>query len=289
MFSSVFQRKSNGNVLVLVFAAFWVVAVAALIAYSYCGVFFASNRLQAFADEVALKAAQKLNDRDRIGQLNNMTARCRQLYYSTNEDYEKTRKDYPDLESFAKPLLDESRESALTLDAERKRVLQLAQSDADTAAQQQFKAMRSQFELTLPWIKTGRPTIQPIKFGKVKEVESNVEELPHFDKLVQKDRSEDAVARWPKMSVYRAERDFKVPGSEALSFKLSSLPAPVEKSIAPGRLVLPDKFEKVKPDYFPSATQVHIEMTVATGLGAGASTQLSATGTASTTGGRVQP
>src|ERR1700679_3025457 len=82
------NRNLNDRGNILVFACFAVVLIAmlALVGYSFSGLYFEHNRLQASADEIALTGAKKLNDRDRIGQLNNMISRCRQLVYSDRDD-----------------------------------------------------------------------------------------------------------------------------------------------------------------------------------------------------------
>ena len=116
------MRHSNGSVLVLAMVVIGLLAVSLLIGYSYGGLFFEHNRLQASANEMALAAARKLNDKDRIGQMNNMIARNRQLVFSGRQQFDECKEKYPGLASLAEELLDESRDSAKTLEAQRKQL-----------------------------------------------------------------------------------------------------------------------------------------------------------------------
>lgn len=288
-------RNQNGNILVITCIAFALVAVSLMMAYSFAGLFFVNNRLQASADEIALAGAKKLNDRDRIGQMNNMVARCRQLVFSSRRDYENTKSVFPDLEDFAEPLLTEAQDSSYELDRERQRIAALAQAEAKAAMQQKFNEIRPTFAMTLPWLKVGVPQITENNCGKLKDMESNVEELKAFKDLIKNDESK-AYVHVPNtpskgLTLYKADVQdgLKLPGpDDNLPFKLSSLPAPVERIIAPARVILPGRVEKVPTDSAPSATRIGLRLKVETSLGFGGSGQMFALSGAETTGGCLQ-
>lgn len=294
------SRSESGNILVITCIAFALVAVSLMMAYSFAGLFFVNNRLQASADEIALAGAKKLNDRDRIGQMNNMVARCRQLVFSSRRDYENTKSVFPDLEDFAEPLLTEAQDSSYELDRERQRIATLAQAEAKTAMQQKFNEIRPTFAMTLPWLKVGVPQITENNCGKIKDVESNVEELKAFKDLINNDESK-AYVHIPNtpapnplskgLTLYKADVQdgLKLPGpDDNLPFKLSSLPAPVERIIAPARVVLPGRVEKVPTGSAPSATRIGLRLKVETSLGFHGSGQMFALSAAETTGGCLQ-
>jgi len=264
-----------------------------IIGYSFAGLYFVNNRLQTSADEIALAGAKKLNDRDRIGQMNNMVARCRQLVYSSRQDYEETKKVFPDLENFAEPLLTEARDSAGLLEKERQRVSSLAETEAMTAMRQRFDDVKTTYAMTLPWMKVDEPQLRDLKVGRVDDVESNVEELKHFGDLDKNDVAQGYVLdlQAPAMRLYKGELPdgMRLPGDDNdLVFKLSSLPAPVDNTIAPARVMLPNRVEPATAGNAPSAARVSLRLKVETGLGFSSGGVLHSTGAASTTGACLQ-
>ena len=289
------KRNAKGNFLVLSSVCFAIACVALLMGYSFASLFFVNNRLQGSADEIAIAGAKKLNDKDRIGQLNNMTIRCRQLVYSSRKDLDDTIKIFPDLKDFAEPLLDEARESAKTLSEERKKVAQLAQTEATQAMQQRFADIKGTYAMTLPWLKVGTPKMGIIKFGKIDEVESNVEQLKGFVDLDKNDETLQLITDNRKnakaMILYKSETPnaLRLPTVDSdLDFQLSSLPAPVDGIIAPARVMLAAKRKDHLQGCAPSVAQVSLDLQVDTGIGFTAGGNMRTTGVASTTGAGLQ-
>jgi hypothetical protein len=288
-------RNARGNFLVLSSFCFAIACVALLMGYSFASLFFVNNRLQCSADEIAIAGAKKLNDKDRIGQLNNMTVRCRQLVYSSRQDLDETIKIFPDLKTFAEPLLDEARESAKTLSAERKRVAQLAELEATQSMQQRFNDIKGTYAMKLPWLKVGTPKLTVIKFGKIAEVESNVEQLKAFADLDKSDETRQLITNNQKnakaLILYKSETPealrLETVDSD-LDFQLSSLPAPVDGIIAPARVMLAAKRKNHLAGCAPSVAQVSLDLQVDTGIGFKAGSNMRTTGVASTTGAGLQ-
>jgi hypothetical protein len=286
------NRTQTGNILVLSCVCFAVACAALIMGYSFASLFFVNNRLQAVADEIAIAGAKKLNDKDRIGQINNMVARCRQLVYSSRKDLDDTKQKYPDLVSFAEPLLNEARDSAYLLESERRNIAGRAQSEAAQIMQSEFDQAKGKFPMTLPWLKIETPKLTGFKFGRIEDVQSNVEELKSdFKDLKQHDDGFNHIDRvpLPGLPLYRCDVDFpdglKLPGDDNnLTFKLSSLPAPVDGIIAPAREVLPEKLKDLPKGSIPSAAGVSLQMKVETGLGFKAGANMALDGTATTTG-----
>jgi hypothetical protein len=296
------SRGARGNLIVLCCVTFAVIALMLVVAYSLCGLYFVHNYLQGSANEIALAGAKKINEKDRLGQMNNMIARCRQLVYSSREEYEKTKRELKDLEFFAEPLLKESRDSARELETQRKDLGDLARKEATEAMQRQFDCIKSSYTVTLPWLRISSPRLLTPKFGKLEGLESNVEELTELTDLDKEDRAQNYVdvrsAGGPGGSVgldlYKAEKNLKLSGTNSepsgadrdLDFKLSSLPAPVNGVIPQARVLLAKAFRdsKSNTDYAPAVVQTEISVKVQTGLGPYASSQMSARGTSITTG-----
>jgi hypothetical protein len=265
------------------------VVLAFLIAYSFGGLVFLQNRIRTSADEIALAGARKLNDQDRIGQMNNMIARSRQLVFSSREELDKTTSDYPQLQSLAQQFLDETRDSAQQLELQRKALHNVAISEAQTAMQNKFDQIKGTYPMALPWMNIGLAEMPSVKIGKIVGTESNVAELKNIKDLEDNDHVKSLVSSDPGLKLYHESTDLKLPGSDSdLSFKVSPLDAPVEKSVAPARIALFDKYQPSKDDHLPSATQVTLKVKVATGLGPHAESTLAAIGTACATGASVQ-
>lgn len=291
------QRRDNGNVIILCCVTFAVVALALLIAYSFCGLYLVHNRLQGSVNEIALAGAKKLNEKDRLGQMNNMIVRCRQLVYTSRAELEKTKKDLKDLESFAEPLLKESREAAAKLEGERKNLRDRARIESVETMQAQFDAIRPSYAVTLPWLRISEPRMSSPSFGKLVGLRSNVEELGPFTDLSKDDRARNYVDSPPsgsggsmskRLNLYAAEDNLRLSApDDDLIFKLSTLPPPVNGVISPARILLPRSFTEsaaTSPDYAPCAAQVRLSIRVQTGIGPYAASIMESTGTCVTTG-----
>jgi len=283
------QRLSTGNLLVIACVSFAVACLVLIMGYSFASLFLVNNRLQCSADEIAIAGAKKLNEKDRIGQMNNMVARCRQLVYSSRKDLDDTKKLFPQLESFAEPLLIESRDSADLLERERQKLAQLAESEARQEMQRRFNEVKPKYAMTLPWLKIETPQLAEVRFGRLDDIESNVEELHSgFKDLEQNDNSQGYVDREPApgLTLYKCDlNNMQLPGADGdLTFKLSSLPAPVDGIIAPSRIVLQEHVQNITAGSAPSVTRIKLRMKVDTGLGFKTSANMSTNGVASTTG-----
>jgi hypothetical protein len=287
------RRRENGNLLVLSSVSFTVAAVATIMGYSFASLFLVNNRLQSSADEIALAGAKKLNEKDRIGQMNNMVVRCRQLVYSSRKDLDDTKKFFPNLEGYAQPLLDEARDSSMTLELERQKIARLAKSEATQAMQNRFNDIKPTYPMVLPWLKIGTPRLTTMTFGRIDDVDSNVEQMKAFKELDDSDENLGYISNMNGRGLKLFKSDLpdglrlQTVDSD-LSFKLSSLPAPVDGIIAPARVMLPAKRKNVSADNAPSVAQVKLQLQVETGLGFKAGASMHSVGVASTTGASVQ-
>ncbi len=282
-------RASKGSMQVLACALFAFMAMGLLIAFSYGGLFFVQNRLRASADEIALAGARKLNDQDRIGQMNNMIARSRQAVFSSRQQLEKCAAEYPQMESLAQQILDEDRNSAALLEDQRKALRAVAVAEANNAMQQKFDQLKQSYSMNLPWLKVSVAQMPTKTLGKIADMQTNVLELKNIEDLEVHDASQGYIALSPGLKLYKESIDAKLPATDGdLKFKLCPLAAPVEKTVSPARLVLYRKYKPAESDHIPTATQVQLKVKIATGLGASAETDMIAVGTASATGASVQ-
>src|SRR6516225_8486007 len=101
------RRHVRGNTLILVCGGLLLVAATLFTACLFANLLFVQNLLQRFCDDVALSAACALNESDRMGVMNNLVARCRQLVYSSRTTTETIQSTSPDLEVLATQILNE--------------------------------------------------------------------------------------------------------------------------------------------------------------------------------------
>ncbi|MBX9692381.1 MAG: hypothetical protein K2Z81_08360 [Cyanobacteria bacterium] len=283
------NRQRTGSTLALSCISFALVALAVVIGYSFAGLFFVNNRLQSSTDEIAIAGAKKLNEKDRIGQINNMIVRCRQLVYSSRQELDKTESEFEHLKEFAEPLLDEARESAGKLEEERSRIAKRARDEGELEAMKRFMSLKSTYAMTLPWLTIREPNLESVDFGRLDDVESNVEELSQIEELAKSDKSQSFVTDLPApaLKLYKGnlENGIPLPGADSdLKFKVSSLPAPVDNIVAPTRVILPTKVKPVPSSETPSAVRVNLELEVRTSIGFGAGAEMTSTAAATTTG-----
>jgi hypothetical protein len=279
------QRPQRGSVLIFTCVGLVILAMCLLIGWSFSGLYFAHNRLQTSADEIALTGAKKLNEKDRIGQMNAMIARCRQLVYASRDDSNDVKKQFPEIQKFSDQLMDEARQSASDLESERKKLRAIAEQEAVQAMHDKFDSIKGTYPMTLPWLKVRSPRVISVGLGRVDGVESNVEEFTKFDKLKQSDRDQDYTAVFNKISLYKAARNEKLKDDDTdLPFFLTSIPAPIQSSVSPARTMLPEVYREADDELVPTATKVMLDLRVENGLGPKTAQRMTATGTAITAG-----
>jgi hypothetical protein len=268
------MRKRNnqtGNMLILVSVAMTLVALGLLIAASFAGVFFAHNRLQTTADEIALAGARKLNEFNRLGQMNDLIARSRQLVFGVSKEYDqvRTESNNPAMEKFAQQLKDEAVDSAAFLDNERQVLADLAATEAKAEMQKRFDEVKGSYSMVLPWLTVQAPQLVTSGTGKLIGLQSNVQQLQGIDELVGTDKQAGNVFQGSGklVSVYSIDKDATLPIANSPHFYFSPLAAPIANDISPARTVLPETIESVKGNYAPCATELQLSLKVATGLG----------------------
>ncbi|MBX9938336.1 MAG: hypothetical protein K2Y32_03755 [Candidatus Obscuribacterales bacterium] len=263
-------------------------ALALLIGYSYGGLFFEHNRLQASANEVALAGARKLNEFDRLGQMNNMLARSRQLVFEGRRQLEEANEKYPGIAALAGELLDESHDSAVLLESQRSLLNVVARSEASIAVQHKFDEVKGSYAMFLPWMKVEAPELAGYQCGRCNGVESNVELIGTLSGLTSFDKEQGYVVG-ELHPYYKGHINAKLSGPDSdLDFKISSLAATVKSSTPPARIILPGNFLSIGSGELPSVCRVKLWLPVSTGYGPYAGGKMSCVGAAAATGGLPQ-
>lgn len=279
-------RQSRGNMLVLSGIFVTVLALALIIASSFGSLYFVHNRLQTTADELALAGARKLNEQDRIGQMNNMIARSRQLVFDANESVDTANLSLHHLSGLADRLHTESREGAALLESERQKLHIISQNEAFQTVLNRFNGLKEGHALVLPWLQVSIPVTPAVYFGCTDKVKSNVPVLEGVEELKSEDQSHNYLST-DGSQLYKDNIDARLPGSDGdLHFFISSLPAPVLTDIAPARAILARSYKDAADGQLTSTVRVELQLDVATGLGAHSESKMKAIGTAVATGGQ---
>ncbi|HEY9678907.1 MAG TPA: hypothetical protein V6C76_12940 [Drouetiella sp.] len=292
------KRAKNGNMLVVVMVVGGVVLIALVVGMSFSGMYFAENILQNYANECAQSGAavlnggdqatlnQGINSANREGQMNDMIMRTRALVKESRENIDQTAQNInnENYRGLADQLMDEAKQSAVDMEAERKTLKQVSEQEATDAIINRLAEIQK-LNVSLPWLQFSSPKLVRkigIQFGQVKDVQSNVMQLDASNNLMTDDQSYVAPNKH-----YKAGANARLQGSDSsLDFKVSSLqPASLNKEISPARLILPDTFQPLKnPDDLSSAVRVTLTMNVATTIGAETHNKIRASGNATTTG-----
>jgi Flp pilus assembly protein TadG len=278
------SRKSRGNMMLLSVLGFGLLLIFITLGTSFSMVLFVQNQVQRLADQIALTGACQLNDGNRLGQMNNLIGRCRQLVYvSRQNNYQAAGSRQQDLQQLSQQFLDEDRQNAVALEQERGRLQALAVREATQAMKDSFAQQSALYTMVLPWLVVKPPTMNKVSFGQIAAIDSNVAAQTGIADLADFDKSKRYVQRASQL--YVSNIDAKLPEEDAdLHFYLSSLPAPVGDNIAPARSALTSVYRPNVGNYLPSATSVAVQIGLATDFVRGTATDFSVASVAASNG-----
>jgi hypothetical protein len=215
------------------------------------------KRGQSQCDEMSLTLSKLLNSHDRMGQMNSVVERSRELVYLSRQSNESAADlGVPAYEALAYQFLEESRDSARLVDKERQNQINYAVSECRRyiVQQNQEAAGKPQGIFILPWFFEARPEITQVKFGSIKDTLSSTESPKVLADLHKFDMAQDFVER--TSNLYRGNINAKLPSpDDDLSFHFSTLPAEVKSADSPARLIeTPPRL--VNPDVFSTTALV---------------------------------
>jgi hypothetical protein len=235
--------RRRGSMLSMVALVGGIVLFTCVIGFAGYMLLAQQKRGQTDTDEIAINAAKMLNGDDRIGQMNNVVERCRELVYVSRVNKNLAENLNTQLYApLANQLLEESRANAALVEAERANQLNITTKAIQSYVQQHNLNQKTGSRLTLPWFQTNYPEVSDVYFGSIKGVQCNVENLQVIPSLRDYDLSQNYIQGGSNLYVGNINAKLPPPDSD-LPFYLSSLPADVANSIAPVRLANPDVFD----------------------------------------------
>jgi len=275
MNNSARARSEQGSMLSMTALTFGIIMFACVIAFAFYLLLSQQKRGQHETDKIAMDLAKVLNKDDRVGQINNVIARCRELVYVSRENVVRaSEKGYNHLLPLANQLVEESRSSAVLVESERENQKGMSISDVKVMIENYNLKARPDSSFKLPWFESYDPAVYDVKLGYVDKVESNVENLQVIPELRDFDQTNGYIQKGSNL--YKGNINARLPNPDSdLDFKLSSLPTTVEQTVAPPRLVNADVFRPAavlftdkefrlgkKMDQLPSAAEVLSRMDV---------------------------
>ncbi len=228
------------------------------------------RRAQTTCDQLCLTIAKSLNEGDRIGQMNAVIERARELVYTSRENENAVRDlGVPAYMTLSGIMLDESRKSAQLIEKERQNQITEAVNNCRKLVEDINKKNNDAPGIfLLSWILQAQPDINQVKFGSIKDTLSSAESPIILSALHELDLKQKYVE--PTSNLFRGNIDARLPPPDAdIPFCFSALPAQVSKVNVPPRLVNPDVFigaatayEKnskaiQKPIYLTAAAQIN--------------------------------
>ncbi len=218
--------------IVLVSLCMGLIVLVAVIGIIFNNLLFQNSRSQDKVDAMALSFARLINAGNRVGQINELEDRCRELVYvSRQTEIACPAADCGYMTALCDQLLSDARSGQKLVEAERQNQINLICNEVQDAATRYNRDRSADSSFSLNWLQTYEPRITDVALGTIKDVQSSVRSQTVFSELAYHDYLADYFD--PETALYKAPLNARLPGSDAdLSFELSALPASV-KMITP--------------------------------------------------------
>ncbi len=229
------QYRQRGNLLVMTAIVGGMLFLVMAFGLLLCAFFFAQKRVQQQADRMSVAIAKRMNAGDRIGQINNLVERSRELVFTSRHNLSDANERLAHIEPLARQLLDEARTGAQMVETERAGIARRISEDVLAEADSQNKENASALQVNLPFMRTFPARLYSLELGYIDEVDSNALLPDGVPELKSADLSQSFGEK--ASNLYAANVDARLGGSDSdLIYKFASLAAPVQKTISPPRL-----------------------------------------------------
>lgn len=237
------MRKSTGNMISMTALIGGLIILACVVAFCFYMLLAEQRRGQTQVDEVAMSMAKNLNTGDRVGQINNTVARSRELVYVSRMALNTVQqKNYEHWAPLAAQLCDEARNGAAIVERERQNQVGIARKSLQQLAERHNAQSRTESLFNLPWWQTYDTQVTEIDCGYVNNIQSNVLNTEVYPDLRLFDEQKHYFQKGSNLYLGGINAKLPPPDSD-LDFKIASLAAPVETSIAPARMINSETFK----------------------------------------------
>lgn len=205
--------------------------------------FFSNQFLQDSSEKVALSAAQKLNEHNYAGKLNELTGHSREMVFTARAMHEKSLHDPSCVlaQQLAAYVVDESRQGATMLAEERQNFANSTVADLRQMIKEQKVDAPKEYSLFNAAAKEGE--IIDFRIGTLDKMESNAR-APLVDDLAAYDRNQNYLIHGKDYDFYKANIPLTLPSPDHdLDFTMSPLPIDFGGTSSPLRLTSADHFK----------------------------------------------
>jgi len=269
-------HTTKANMMALTALAIAFLIVILLIGLGIYLIFFDQKRGQAQCDEIALNLAESLNADNRIGQMNTIVEHSRELVYLSRQTFlAALDSPKPVYMPLAEQLLTEATYGTTLVEQERQNQIGIAVAICRDYALKRTKNKHTSGTQVWPWLFDNQLTIHQIEFGSIENNLSNVESPIVIKDLHKLDIDNKYIET--ASNLFYGNINAKLPRpDDAIPFNLSILPAQVENTNSPARLMNPEVFipsaliydptqsSFKKPVQLPSAVHVTGSMGIVT-------------------------
>jgi hypothetical protein len=273
-----------------------VIIGVSVIGFIFNSFLFQRNRSQYQVDALAVQLAGKINDGDRVGQINELEECSRELVYVSRQDLDSCAEDELEfLSPLCQQLLDEAHEGQQLVENERQNQTGIILNDIRQITNHYNDIAAKANGFTLPWIQTREPEIYRIDVGSIVNIESNVRSLPALSDLADFDRRQKYIAG--ASNLFHGNIIARLPDLDSdLKFKFSGLPAYVSGTCSPPRNTNAEVFRRTATifangrtepsnlEQIPNALQIFCTMDTSIGSPSDNHTKVDLVSTATTNG-----
>jgi hypothetical protein len=206
--------------------------------------FFSNQLLQDTSEKVALNAAQRLNDNDNAGKINNLIGASREMVFTARSMHSRTVNDpsFSEFEQFASQVMQQSRDGANLVADERQRLVNCSIASLRSLVKKKSEPFGR--EIALFDAAVEKPQVESFSVGTLDNLQSNVVVSAGVPELTAYDTSHQYVIHGKDVDFYRASDSLRLPSpDDDLNFGLSPLPIAVNGTSAPLRLVSESHFK----------------------------------------------
>ncbi|MCC7530906.1 MAG: hypothetical protein IT342_20460 [Candidatus Melainabacteria bacterium] len=268
--------RRRGNMLAMVALLGTIIIVVVLVGFLGQFLLLSHQKERTDADECALVLAHVINDRDRVGQMNTVVERSRELVYGSREAHNELVRDDSDpaLEDFSRLLVEEARSGAQLVESSRQMMCGQVIEDLKQSAKDFRIKLKAKAESNVGFMKVSPAALSAVEIGLPRGVFSNATATEAFDALLQADRRSGFVSR--AGLAYAGDINAKLPSPDNdLDFKFTPLAGPIGDGVSPPRLTaisvfdsrggfIGEKEKSVLTSQLPSAVRVKMEAAVGT-------------------------
>ncbi len=263
--------RQRGNMLAMVALVGGIVVVVLLAGFILQMLFLSHQHERTDSDECALSLAHTLNDRDRLGQMNTLVERSRELVYASRTAYQGCAADESDrnLEDLSRLLHEDSRASAQLVELGRQTMTEQVIADLTLCAKVSQKKLKGKTKTSLGWLTISPAKLVRVEYGFTKDVLSNVVTTEAFDDLLRSDKKNGYLDSSGRVFVGNINARLPAPDND-LNFKMCSLASPFGRATSPPRLTANSMFTTkavlydgqdnpiTRPEQLPSALKVEL-------------------------------